>query len=127
MPPEYVGGLGKEGGDQLKQFVDAGGTLIALDSSSELAMTLLGAPLRDATRGLSPNDYFCPGSVVKITLEPGSADLWPAARDGGLLHLQHGLRHRSAVFGRAARLPRASSAATPTATCCSAAGSKAKR
>ena len=58
MPPEYVGGLGKEGGDQLKQFVDAGGTLVALDSSSELAMTLLGAPLRDATRGLSPNDYF---------------------------------------------------------------------
>ena len=70
MPPEYVGGLGKEGGEQLKLFVDAGGTLIALDSSSELAVTLLGAPLRDTTRGLSPNEYFCPGSVVKITLEP---------------------------------------------------------
>ena len=70
MPPEYVGGLGKEGGDQLKQFVDAGGTLIALDSSSELAVTLLGAPLRDATRGLSPNEFFCPGSVIRITLEP---------------------------------------------------------
>jgi hypothetical protein len=70
MPPEYAGGLGKDGGDQLRQFVDAGGTLITLDSSSELAVTLLGAPLGDATRGLSPNDYFCPGSVLKITLEP---------------------------------------------------------
>ena len=69
MPPEYVGGLGKDGGDQLKQFVDAGGTLVTLDSSSELAMNLLGAPLRDATRGLSPNEYFCPGSIVKIMLE----------------------------------------------------------
>jgi hypothetical protein len=69
MPPEYVGGLGKEGGDQLKQFVDGGGTLIALDSSSELAVNVLGAPLRDTTRGLSPNEYFCPGSVVKIVLE----------------------------------------------------------
>jgi hypothetical protein len=69
MPPEYVGGLGKDGGDQLKQFVDAGGTLVTLDSSSELAMNLLGAPLRDATRDLSPNEYFCPGSIVKIMLE----------------------------------------------------------
>jgi Zinc carboxypeptidase len=69
MPPEYAGGLGKEGGDQLKLFVDAGGTLVTLDSSSELAMNLLGAPLRDTTRGLSPNEYFCPGSIVKIALE----------------------------------------------------------
>src|SRR5687768_6630448 len=69
MPPDYVGGLGKEGGDQLRLFVDAGGTLITLDSSSELAVTLLGAPVRDVTRGLSPNEYFCPGSVVRITLE----------------------------------------------------------
>ena len=69
MPPDYVGGLGKEGGDQLKQFVDAGGTLVALDSSSELAVNVLGAPLRDVTRGLSANEYFCPGSVLKITLE----------------------------------------------------------
>jgi hypothetical protein len=69
MPPQYVGGIGKEGADQLRQFVGEGGTLIALDSSSELAITLLGAPLRDVTRGLSPNDYFCPGSIVKIEFD----------------------------------------------------------
>jgi hypothetical protein len=69
MPPAYVGGLGMDGADMLRQFVDAGGTLIALDSSSELAVSLLGAPLRDATRGLSPNEFFCPGSVVKLELE----------------------------------------------------------
>ncbi len=69
MPPAYVGGLGMDGADQLRQFVDAGGTLIALDSSSELAVQLLGAPLRDATRGLSANDFFCPGSIVKIELD----------------------------------------------------------
>jgi hypothetical protein len=69
MPPDYVGGIGKDGAEQLRQFVAAGGTLITLDSSSELAVTLLGAPLRDVTRGLSPNDYFCPGSIVKIELD----------------------------------------------------------
>jgi hypothetical protein len=69
MPPEYVGGIGKEGGDMLRQFVDAGGTLVTLDSASELAISLLGAPLRDATRGLSANDFFCPGSIVRLELE----------------------------------------------------------
>jgi hypothetical protein len=69
MPPEYVGGIGMEGADMLRQFVDAGGTLIALDSASELAISLLGAPLRDATRGLSANEFFCPGSIVRLELE----------------------------------------------------------
>ena len=69
MPPEYVGGIGKEGGERLRQFVADGGTLIALDSASELAISLLGAPLRDTTRGLSANEYFCPGSVIRLELE----------------------------------------------------------
>ena len=69
MPAPYVGGLGMEGADMLRQFVDAGGTLITLDSSSEFAVSLLGAPLRDVTRGLSANEFFCPGSIVKIELD----------------------------------------------------------
>ncbi len=69
MPPAYVGGLGMEGADMLRQFVEAGGTLVTLDSASELAVSLLGAPLRDATRGLTANDFFCPGSVIKLELE----------------------------------------------------------
>jgi len=69
MPPDYVGGLGMDGADMLRQFVEAGGTLITLDSASELAVSLLGAPLRDVTRGLSPNEFFCPGSIVRLDLD----------------------------------------------------------
>jgi hypothetical protein len=69
MPPEYAGGIGADGAEQLRQFVAGGGTLITLDSSSDLAITLLGAPLRDVTRGLPVNEYFCPGSIVRLELE----------------------------------------------------------
>jgi len=69
MPPEYVGGLGAEGTDMLRQFVAGGGTLVALDSASELAINLLGAPVKDVTRGLPPGDFFCPGSVIKLELD----------------------------------------------------------
>jgi hypothetical protein len=69
MPPEYVGGLGAEGTEMLRQFVASGGTLVALDSAGELAINMLGAPVKDVTRGLSPNEYFCPGSVIRLELE----------------------------------------------------------
>ena len=69
MPPEYVGGLGTEGVAMLRQFVTGGGTLVTLDSSSELAINMLGAPVKDVTRGLPASEYFCPGSVVKLELE----------------------------------------------------------
>ncbi|MSO35084.1 MAG: peptidase M14 [Acidobacteria bacterium] len=70
MPPEYVGGLGTDGAEMLRQFVTGGGTLVTLDSASELAVTLLGAPVTDVTRGLPPGDFFCPGSVIKLELDP---------------------------------------------------------
>lgn len=69
MPPEYVGGLGVEGTGMLRQFVAAGGTLVALDSASELAIDILGAPVKDVTRGLPPGEYFCPGSVIKLEVD----------------------------------------------------------
>jgi hypothetical protein len=71
MPPEYVGGLGSEGAEMLRQFVNAGGTLVTLDSASELAINVLNAPVKDVTRGLPASEFFCPGSIVKLELEPG--------------------------------------------------------
>ena len=70
MPPEYVGGLGTEGAEMIRQFVTGGGTLVTLDSASELAINLLGAPVTDVTRGLPPTEFFCPGSVIKLELDP---------------------------------------------------------
>ena len=70
MPPEYVGGLGTEGAEMIRQFVTGGGTLVTLDSASELAINLLGAPVTDVTRGLPPGEFFCPGSVIKLELDP---------------------------------------------------------
>ena len=66
---EYAGGMGMDGADMLRQFVDAGGTLITLDSSSESGRDAARRSGRDVTRGLSPNEFFCPGSIVKLELD----------------------------------------------------------
>ncbi|MEW5982325.1 MAG: M14 family metallopeptidase [Acidobacteriota bacterium] len=73
LPDEYVGGLGEAGVAALKAFVQAGGTLICLDASAALAIDALGLPVRNVVQGLSPKEFFCPGSVLRLDLDPTQA------------------------------------------------------
>ncbi|MBI2833347.1 MAG: hypothetical protein HYX76_02850 [Acidobacteria bacterium] len=70
VPPEYAGGLGEEGITGLKRFVEAGGTLIALDSSGDLAINAFKLPVRDLVRDARPDEFFCPGSILRLDLDP---------------------------------------------------------
>ena len=70
VPPEYVGGLGESGVAALRAFVEAGGTLVCLDQSGALAIDQFKLPLKDVVRDTSPTDFFGPGSIVRIDLDP---------------------------------------------------------
>jgi hypothetical protein len=83
-PPEYVGGLGTDGVEALKRFVEAGGTLICLDEAGELAMHAFSLPLRDVARDAA-DGFFCPGSILRIELDTTSP-------------LTYGLRSETAGF-----------------------------
>jgi len=72
VPPEYAGGLGNDGVAAIRAFVDAGGTLAAIDSSSLFAIETFGLPVKDAVRGLKPEQFFCPGSLLRLTVDPAS-------------------------------------------------------
>ncbi|MGI8642250.1 MAG: M14 family zinc carboxypeptidase, partial [Pyrinomonadaceae bacterium] len=62
MPDEYMGGIGKEGVENLRKFVEAGGTLVFLNRASDFAIEQFGLPVRDVTKGLSEKDFYIPGS-----------------------------------------------------------------
>lgn len=70
LPDEYVGGLGEAGVAALKAFVEAGGTLVCLDQSAAFAIDAFGLPVKNVVAGLPPAEFFCPGSVLRLTLEP---------------------------------------------------------
>ncbi len=72
VPDRYSGGLGKEGVDALAAFVRAGGTLACLDSSCGLAVEALALPVKDVVAGLPPEQFFCPGSIVQIRVDPNN-------------------------------------------------------
>jgi hypothetical protein len=69
MPPEYVGGLGKDGVNALREFVSQGGTLICFNRASEFAIEQFKLPLRNVVAGLPRTDFFVPGSILRIELD----------------------------------------------------------
>lgn len=69
MPDEYVGGVGKEGVENLKKFVEAGGTLIFLNRASNFAIEQFNLPIKDVTQGLPRKDFYIPGSILRTELD----------------------------------------------------------
>jgi hypothetical protein len=68
--PEYAGGLGKEGAAAIREFVDGGGTLVALASASEYAIEELQLPVRNVLAKAKPEEFLCPGSLVRVEIDP---------------------------------------------------------
>jgi hypothetical protein len=69
MPEEYVGGMGVEGALALKRFVEQGGTLVAFDAASDFAIDQFGLPVRNVVSGVSPREFFIPGSLIRTHVD----------------------------------------------------------
>jgi hypothetical protein len=67
--PEHRGGLGAEGLAALKEFVRAGGTLVTLGSASLAPVEEFPLPLKNALKGLQPEQFSCPGSILRIFVD----------------------------------------------------------
>jgi len=72
MPPEYAGGLGEQGVAELKAFVEAGGRLVAIEDAWEFAAELFALPVTSAVEGLRNTEYYIPGSILRLDLDPSS-------------------------------------------------------
>ncbi|MGI8468491.1 MAG: M14 family zinc carboxypeptidase [Pyrinomonadaceae bacterium] len=77
MPDEYTGGIGKEGVENLKKFVEAGGTLVFLNRASDFAIEQFDLPVRDVTKDLPRKDFYIPGSILRTELDTTN----PIAKD----------------------------------------------
>jgi hypothetical protein len=82
MPSEYVGGLGVEGVAALKGYVEGGGTVIALDAASDLAIEQFGLPVENAVSDVPSSDFFIPGSLVGLEVDKGHALAYGMQQEG---------------------------------------------
>ena len=68
-PVEYTGGITEAGVENLRRFVEEGGTLVCFDASAELAIKRFKLPLRNALEGLKSSEFYCPGSILRLEVD----------------------------------------------------------
>ena len=72
MPEAYTGGMTAAGMQNLRAFVEAGGTLVAMDRAADLPLHLFDLPIRNVTADVPENEFYVPGSILRITVDPSN-------------------------------------------------------
>ena len=67
--PEFKGGLEERGIEALKDFVDHGGTLIALGEASNLLVDRWPLPVKELKRTLTREQHYAPGTIVNLQVD----------------------------------------------------------
>lgn len=70
MPEQYVGGLGDVGTAAIQRFVEQGGWVVAFDGAVDYAISTFDLPFRNIVRGVDSQDFFLPGSIIQLEVDP---------------------------------------------------------
>jgi hypothetical protein len=62
-----LGGIGSKGEENLREFVEGGGTLIAYPGAAQKVIELFHLPIRDVTKGTK---FYSPGSIFRAQVNP---------------------------------------------------------
>jgi hypothetical protein len=69
LPPDYSGGIAPEGEEEIKKWVEAGGTVVALDSSTKYFIELFGLPVANVLDGIEEGQFSAPGTMVRLLVD----------------------------------------------------------
>jgi hypothetical protein len=72
VPPPYAGGLDGAGSDEVRAFVRNGGRVVAIEGAAEYVAELFGLDVSDATSAAPANEFYVPGSLLRLELDPAS-------------------------------------------------------
>lgn len=80
-PAEPQSGISSKGYVNLARFVEDGGTLICFDGSCGPLIKQWKLPLRNVLEGLRSSEFYCPGSVLRASLDTSHAVARAMAKD----------------------------------------------
>ena len=69
VPGQYAGGIGKPGAQALRDFVNAGGTLVALGNATLFAIEQFNLEVTNVVASLGQEQFFCSGSVLRTEIK----------------------------------------------------------
>jgi hypothetical protein len=94
MPPNYVGGITSQGLENLKSFVEEGGTLISNGASSLLAIDHFKLPVRNVLHEVPAEDFNCPGSILNYQYDANHPLAFGMEEDGVVFFSRRSLAFR---------------------------------
>lgn len=90
VPGQYVGGIGQDGLDNLREFTRQGGTLIALNKTASTLIPLLSLPVKNAIEGFKSDKFFCSGALLRVETEHGELPVNYGVSDSPVVMFQAG-------------------------------------
>jgi hypothetical protein len=90
-PPEYRSGIGSDGVEALRAFVQKGGTLVTLAGASNFAIDRFGLPVRNVLANKPSKEFFCPGSTLHAAFDTSHPLAYGMPADGLVTFLGGGL------------------------------------
>ena len=69
VPGQYAGGIGEPGAEELRAFVTAGGTLVALGNAAAFAIEQFNLPVTNVLAGLGQTQFFCSGALLRVEIK----------------------------------------------------------
>lgn len=81
LPPEFEGGIGDKGTEAIKEFVKAGGRLACFNHSSDFAIKTFQLPVVNTLAKLTPEQFICPTSLLRIQVTDRSPLGWGMPAD----------------------------------------------
>ncbi len=87
VPPEYRSGIGTDGVNALRAFVQKGGTLVTLAGASNFAIERLGLPIRNVVANKTSMEFWCPGSTLNVKFDNTNPLAYGMPSEGLALYL----------------------------------------
>ena len=69
MPAAFAGGLGNEGVEAVRRFVEGGGRVIAIGDAADFAIETFGLTIGNPVDGLRSEEFYIPGSILRLELD----------------------------------------------------------
>ena len=99
-PPDYQSGFGDEGVKALGAFVENGGTLVTFAQAGQLVLDEFDVPVRDAVAGMWGNEFWAPGSTLKVKVDTSSRFAYGMPEDALIAYLAGGQVYETVAGAR---------------------------